>query len=134
MMLSLNMALSILVGVTTYKITERKWLALLIVCAVICLCYASMLFTWKVANATGDFSAFAGVKDGDHSQITQAKLRKIVCFSGILGMIVQGLLVVYELARLPQNGIVLLVLSQPVRLYGVQSAVVGECRPAERQL
>ena len=33
--------------------------------------------------------------------------RKIVCFSGILGMIVQGLLVVYELARLPQNGIVL---------------------------
>ena len=27
-----------------------------------------------------------------------------------------------------------LVLSQPVRLYGVQSAVVGECRPAERQL
>lgn len=107
MMLSLNMALSILVGVTTYKITERKWLALLIVCAVICLCYASMLFTWKVANATGDFSAFAGVKDGDHSPITQAKLRKIVCFSGILGMIVQGLLVVYELARLPQNGIVL---------------------------
>ena len=27
-----------------------------------------------------------------------------------------------------------IVLSQPVRLYGVQSAVVGECRPAERQL
>ena len=27
-----------------------------------------------------------------------------------------------------------LVLSQPVRLYGAQSVVVGGCRPAERQL
>ena len=107
MILSINMALSILGGVTTYRITERKWLALLIVCVVICLCYASMLFTWIVANASGDFSVFAGVKDGDHSQITQFKLRRIVCFSGISGMMVKGIFVVYELAQLPQNGIVL---------------------------